>query len=99
RVAVRVTRRGAVRLEFNRALKLANGCSKIDIVEVHNFAERAMRFRQIWIELESFKCGLSRFCGRVTSGSGCVKGKQYVGVCQTGIRERIIWIASDRLLV
>src|SRR5437868_5954227 len=33
-VAVPVMRRGAVRLELNRALKFPNGCGKIEIVEV-----------------------------------------------------------------
>src|SRR5439155_676496 len=67
--------------------------------EEQYLTERGVGFGQIRIQAESFARRLFRFRKNVTLARPGVKRKQDVGVGQTSIGQRIIWIARDRLLI
>src|SRR5712691_11242735 len=87
-----------VRLEFDPSFVFAHGSGQIDFAKEEHFAERGVRFGKIGIKAESFEGRFFRFRTRLTPVRASVKGGQNVGARKTGVRQRIIWIAHDRLL-
>jgi len=88
-----------IRLELDRAFVFAHGSGQIDFTKEEHFAEREMRFGEIRIKAESFECRLFRFRRSIASVRACVKGGQNIGAGETGVSQRIVRIARDRLLV
>ena len=91
--------RRIVWFQLDRALVLAKRSREIDFIEEQYLTERGVGFGQIRIQAESFARRLFRFRKNVTLARPGVKRKQDVGVGQTSIGQRIIWIARDRLLI
>src|SRR5947207_12587837 len=90
---------GVIRLELDRAFVFANGSGQIDIAKEEYFAERGVRFGEVWIKPESFEGRLFRFRTCLAPVRARVKGRQNVGARKTGVSQRVIRIARDRLLV
>src|SRR5438094_5687660 len=88
-----------VRLELYRAFVFAHVSGQIDFAKEKHFAERGVRFGEVGIEAESFEGRFLRFRTRLTPVRASVKGGQNVGAGKTGVSQRVIWIARDRLLV
>src|SRR5450759_4635260 len=88
-----------VRLELDRSFVFAHGSGQIDFAKEEHFAEREVRFSEVRIETESFEGRLFRFRVRLASVRASVKGGQNMCGGETGVSQRVIWIARDRLLV
>src|SRR6266478_8199519 len=88
-----------VRLELDRSFVFAHGSGQIDFAKEEDFTEREVRFSEVGIEAERFEGRLFRFRIRLASVRASIKGRPNMCARKTGVSQRIIWIARDRLLV
>ena len=92
-------RRGVVWLKFDCSLEFPFSCGEIQIIKIQNFAQGIMRLGEFGIDLKRFQSRLSRFCHGIALRHGKIQWKQDITISQTGIGERVLWIACDCLFV